>query len=72
MTNTDDLKEQYRNDPKFHNVVDLIYALMDQQQLTVTDIRDAAFLAAIKFEAYHVKDRFVFDRGNFLGTGEST
>lgn len=43
-------EDRYRHDPVFRNLVDMIYAGIVDHQFTPTEVRDAAMLAALKYE----------------------
>lgn len=49
------LMERYRQDPQFKAIVDQMYALMIQAQVTPYELRDAAYIASIKFAEMHVE-----------------
>jgi hypothetical protein len=42
---------RYLNDPMFHRVVDMLHELVRECRLTPSEIRDAAMLACIHYEA---------------------
>ena len=45
------IEERYLNDAVFYNAVQVIYSLMGEDtELTSLDIRDACYLARLKFE----------------------
>lgn len=46
-----DLADRHRHDPKFHNLVEMMVAMMIQDQVAPDEIRDAAFVASVKFMA---------------------
>lgn len=43
-------EERYHRDPLFHELVESLYAAIDNLQLTPTEIREAAMLAMLKYE----------------------
>lgn len=49
----DDVEARYRRDPMFHALVESMYYAIIKLQLTPTEIREAAMLAAIKAELSH-------------------
>lgn len=51
----DSSEERYRNDPAFHRLVDTIYVWICEQHYTPSEVRDAAMLAALKFEYLHMR-----------------
>lgn len=57
-----DLIERHHRDPKFHHVVDMLVALMMDHKLAPDEIRDAAYLASIKFYQLTPIKRFVYER----------
>ncbi len=46
-------RERYFRDPLFQQVVDTLYRLIENAQMTPTEIREAAMLAQIKYEEIH-------------------
>lgn len=48
-------QERYRNDPLFHALVDTIYGAIVRLELTPTEVRDAAMLAAIMYDMNHMR-----------------
>lgn len=48
--NYHEASERYRHDPVYHNVVNALGQLMRDLKLTPGEVRDAAALAAIRFE----------------------
>jgi hypothetical protein len=42
---------RYESDPMFHRVVDMLGALIHEAQLTPSEVREAAVLACIHYEA---------------------
>lgn len=48
-------EDRYHHDPIFHALVDTIYQAIVLKQYTATEVRDAAMLAAIQYEQWHVR-----------------
>ena len=65
-----DAKDRYLNDPLFHNLVDLLMAHMIQHKYTPGELRDAAFIAALNFEAMHVRE--LYRHGEIVQPGQDT
>ncbi|HEY8780015.1 MAG TPA: hypothetical protein VIM16_00205 [Mucilaginibacter sp.] len=53
-------KEKYRNDPEYHQLVDILESFIDRARFTPSELREAAVLASINYEMRHVRD-FVID-----------
>ena len=53
-------EDRYLHDPVFKTLVDFIYRGIEEKQYTPTEVRDAAMLAAIKYEMNHVRHFGVF------------
>lgn len=58
-------EERYHDDPVFRQLVDVIYHYIDVSnenglQYTPTELREAAMLAAVKWENTHIRPRLVF------------
>lgn len=49
------VEERYLSDPAFHALVDTIYHAIEAKQYTATEVRQAAMLAAIKYEQVHLR-----------------
>lgn len=54
-----DVKDRYRNDPLFYNLVQMLMANMIQHKYTPGELRDAAYMAALNVESMHAKEVFV-------------
>ena len=55
---------RYEADPVFRSLVDVIGAMLERDQsrtFTPTEVREAAMLACIRYEAIHIKPRFSTD-----------
>lgn len=66
--NYHDARERYRHDPVYHHVVNAMFQLMLDLHLTPGEVRDAAALAAIKFEQErHRMDLFDRQHGGEAG-----
>lgn len=50
--------DRYRRDPEFHTLVDTLEAFIDRNNLTPTELREAIFLAACRWEAKRVRLTF--------------
>ncbi len=50
-----DCRSRYENDPLFRNLVDLLLAHAMQHKYTPGELRDAAFMAAMRFEELHIR-----------------
>lgn len=59
---TMDLIDRNSRDPRFHSIVNMLVALMMDQKIAPDEIRDAAFLASIKYMHLTPIRRFVYDR----------
>lgn len=53
-------EERYLHDPVFHRLVDMIFHAIVEKQYTATEVRDAAMLAAIRYEQTHIRRFHVF------------
>ena len=67
-------QERYEKDQVFHYIVDTLYSMLcvnhDKLQFTPTEMREAAMLACMKYEATHVRQLFtICDDGNKYVTG---
>ena len=60
-------RERYFRDPLFRVLVDQLYYMLTELNLTPTEIREAAMLAAIKFEETHVRSLFICDLPTLFG-----
>ncbi len=49
-------EERYRGDATFARLVDVIYAAIVEKQYTPTEVREAAMLAALKYDYTHIRD----------------
>lgn len=49
-TNIDMLHDRYLNDVLFHNVVETMYRVIDETQMTPAEMRDAVWYASLKYE----------------------
>mgnify|MGYP001576058502 CR=1 FL=1 len=47
--------ERYRHDPEFTVLVDAIYQQLVRCRFTPTELRDAAMLAAMKYDYSHIR-----------------
>ena len=54
MTRTSPV-DRYRNDAHFAQLVDMLYAAIDQADFTPTEIREAAMLAQIRYEEIRIR-----------------
>lgn len=61
-TSTVDLIDRSHRDAKFHALVEMLLSIMLQQKIAPDEIRDAAFLASIKFMHITPVRRFVYER----------
>lgn len=50
----DNLRKRYQDDAKFHQIVNTMYSILYNYQVTVSDLQSAAYFAALKFEQEHV------------------
>jgi hypothetical protein len=50
---------RYREDPVFATLVDMMYHAICQHDYTPTELREAAHMAAIKYEMNHVRSIFI-------------
>jgi hypothetical protein len=57
-----DCRHRYENDPLFHNLVDLLLAHAMQHKYTPGELRDAAFMAALRYEEITVQGRYFVRR----------
>lgn len=46
---------RYKEDPVFANLVDILYNAICEYDYTPTELREAAHMAAIKYETLHIK-----------------
>ncbi len=61
--------ERYERDPVFRNLVDVIGSMLEQDQgrtFTPTEVREAAMLACIRYEAIHIRP-FLVDASKASG-----
>ncbi len=58
----DNAQELYYNDPGFRGLVDFLELRIEALHLSPGEVRDAAMLAAIRFEQRHARP-FVMDEG---------
>ena len=56
------IEERYLCDAEFHNLVDLLESMIRKYQFTPYEIREAAMLAAVRYETY--KSPAIIFRGN--------
>lgn len=61
-TSTMDLIDRNHRDAKFHAIVEMLVAIMMQQKIAPDEIRDAAFLASIKYMHLTPIRQFVYER----------
>jgi hypothetical protein len=47
------VRDRYREDPTFHQIVENLCALLEHGQTTPTEVREAALLAQILYEERH-------------------
>lgn len=50
MRNHDKRLDRYQNDPEFHHLVKTFEHLIYQRKFNYSDLRDAMFVAAMKYE----------------------
>lgn len=50
----EDLKDRYRRDVQFHQMVDQLYHFMAQQKVQPYEVRDAAFIAELIYRERHI------------------
>ena len=53
------VEERYQTDPMFHTLVDIMYNMIVQAKFTPSELRDAAMLAAIRYEMSRVRSNYV-------------
>ncbi len=58
-----DCRHRYENDPLFRNLVNLLLAHAMQHKYTPGELRDAAFMAALKFEELNIRHLYTVRRG---------
>jgi hypothetical protein len=46
---------RYQQDPMFHALVDTLYLFIAKGEMTPTEVREAAILAAMRYEYLHVR-----------------
>ncbi len=56
-----DLQDRYFQDPQFHKLVDYMYHIMVAEKVPPYEIRDAAYMAGIKFAQLNVEPAFIID-----------
>ncbi len=59
-------QERYENDPFFHRLVDTLHQALREAQFTATEVREAAMLAAIHFDAHTIRKTFYANQGGAL------
>lgn len=52
-------RERYRNEAVFRNLVDVLENAIENLQLTPSEIREAAMLAAIHYEERHIRPMYI-------------
>ena len=60
------IRDRYFNDPMFHNLVDMMQAMIHRADFTPTEMREAAMLAQIIYEERNPRP-VVFSRADILG-----
>jgi hypothetical protein len=55
---TVNIHDRYTEDPLFRRIVDLMTGMIESGQFTPTEIREAAMVAQINFEARHPRPTF--------------
>lgn len=53
--------DRYRSDAAFHELVDLLWAMLEKSEFTPTELREACHIAACKYEMTHIRP-IVFTR----------
>ena len=48
-------EEKYNNDLIYHDLVNMIYAMIDKADLSPSEIREAAMYACIQYELRHTR-----------------
>ena len=57
-----DLRDRLMNEPQFRTIVDQMYAMMVHHKVTPYELRDAAYMACIKFANLNYEPRAIFSR----------
>lgn len=47
-------KEKYRNDPEYHQLVNMLESFIERAKFTPSELREAAILASINYEMRHL------------------
>lgn len=55
------IRERYHNDPVFHRLVDYMRCIIEDAQVTPTEVREAAMLAQIMYEEVHIRTHLILD-----------
>ena len=53
--NFDEIRKRYENDASFYALVNMLYNTMYQHSFTISELKDAAYFAGVKFESEHVR-----------------
>jgi hypothetical protein len=64
MTNSEKAMERYRNDPLFATIVDALTQQALEHELTPGELRDIAYVAALRVEQLVVRRMIVTDETN--------
>jgi hypothetical protein len=62
--NYEKAKEAYLNDPLYKNMVDCLYRMINELQLSPSEIREAAMLACIMFEERKTNPSTILEKNN--------
>lgn len=60
------IRDRYRDDPQFHQLVTMMMSCIDKAQFTPTEIREAAMLAQIMYEELYPRPT-TFNKDYVLG-----
>ena len=58
----DDVRIKYVHDPQFHRMVDVIYSVLAEAQMTPSEVRQAAIFACTKYEMERPDSTHFFDK----------
>jgi len=63
-------EEKYRNDPKYHNMVDTLVSLIENYEFTPSEIREISMFACYVHETNKVHPSMIFPNKQFFESCE--
>ena len=55
-------KDKYLNDPRYHELVNMLEQLIERAEFTPSELREACVLASINYEMRHVRQKLIPQR----------